>query len=252
MKVKKILVSQPPPTSEKSPYFDIIEKYGVKIDFRPFIKVEPVTAKEFRQQKVAILDHTAVVFTSKTGIDHFFRICQEMRITVPESMKYFCVSESVALYLQKYIQYRKRKVFYGVTGKLPDLFSIISKHLEESYLVVLSDVHNEEILLLLEKNKVQFHVGIMYRTVSNEFSQDEEFNYDLLIFFSPQGVASLLKNFPNFEQGEIKIATFGATTAQAIRDAGLQLEIEAPRPEAPSMTAALELFLKENHKNNKK
>ncbi|MBB3188391.1 uroporphyrinogen-III synthase [Microbacter margulisiae] len=252
MKVKKILVSQPPPTSEKSPYFDIIEKYGVKIDFRPFIKVEPVTAKEFRQQKVAILDHTAVVFTSKTGIDHFFRICQEMRITVSESMKYFCVSESVALYLQKYIQYRKRKVFYGATGKLADLFSIISKHLEESYLVVLSDVHNEEILLLLEKNKVQFHVGIMYRTVSNEFSQDEEFNYDLLIFFSPQGVASLLKNFPNFEQGEIKIATFGATTAQAIRDAGLQLEIEAPRPEAPSMTAALELFLKENHKNNKK
>jgi uroporphyrinogen-III synthase len=252
LKVKKILVSQPPPTSEKSPYFDIIEKFGVKIDFRPFIKVDAVSAKEFRQQKVAILDHTAVVFTSKTGIDHFFRVCQEMRITMPEAMKYFCVSESVALYLQKYIQYRKRKVFYGVTGKLPDLFLVISKHLDENYLVVLSDVHNEEILLLLEKYKVQYHVGIMYRTVSNEFSQEEEFNYDLLIFFSPQGVASLLKNFPNFEQGEMLIGCFGTTTANAVREAGLHLDIEAPRSEAPSMTAALELFLKENHKNHKK
>lgn len=252
MKVKKILVSQPPPTSEKSPYFDIIEKFGVKIDFRPFIKVDAVSAKEFRQQKIAILDHSAVVFTSKTGIDHFFRVCKEMRIVMPEAMKYFCVSESVALYLQKYIQYRKRKVFYGVTGKLPDLFLVISKHLEENYLVVLSDVHNEEILLLLEKYKVQYHVGIMYRTVSNDFSQEEEFNYDLLIFFSPQGIASLLKNFPNFEQGEILIGCFGTTTANAVREAGLRLDIEAPRPEAPSMTAALELFLKENHKNHKK
>lgn len=252
MKVKKILVSQPPPTSEKSPYFDIIEKFGVKIDFRPFIKVDAVSAKEFRQQKIAILDHSAVVFTSKTGIDHFFRVCKEMRIVMPEVMKYFCISESVALYLQKYIQYRKRKVFYGVNGKLPDLFLVILKHLEENYLVVLSDVHNEEILLLLEKYKVQYHVGIMYRTVSNDFSQEEEFNYDLLIFFSPQGIASLLKNFPNFEQGEILIGCFGTTTANAVREAGLRLDIEAPRPEAPSMTAALELFLKENHKNHKR
>jgi uroporphyrinogen-III synthase len=252
LKVKKILVSQPPPTSEKSPYFDIIEKFGVKIDFRPFIKVDAVSAKEFRQQKIAILDHSAVVFTSKTGIDHFFRVCKEMRIVMPEVMKYFCISESVALYLQKYIQYRKRKVFYGVNGKLPDLFLVILKHLEENYLVVLSDVHNEEILLLLEKYKVQYHVGIMYRTVSNDFSQEEEFNYDLLIFFSPQGIASLLKNFPNFEQGEILIGCFGTTTANAVREAGLRLDIEAPRPEAPSMTAALELFLKENHKNHKR
>ncbi len=252
MKVKKILVSQPPPTSDKSPYFDIIEKFGVKIDFRPFIKVDAVPAKEFRQQKIVILDHTAVVFTSKTGIDHFFRICQEMRITIPESMKYFCVSESVALYLQKYIQYRKRKVFYGATGKLIDMFVVISKHLDETFLVVLSDVHNEEILQLLEKYKVKYHVGIMYRTVSNEFSQDEEFNYDLLIFFSPQGIASLLKNFPNFEQGEVNIGCFGATTGNAVREAGLRLDLEAPSPEAPSMTAALELFLKENHKNHKR
>jgi uroporphyrinogen-III synthase len=252
LKIKKILVSQPKPTSEKSPYFDIVEKYGVKIDFRPFIKVEPVPAKEFRQQKVSILEHTAVMFTAKTGIDNFFRICEEMRITMPESMKYFCISESVALYLQKYIQYRKRKVFFGTTGKLPDLFTVISKHLDEDYLVVLSDVHNEEILNLLDKNKVKHDVGIMYRTVSNDFTPEEEFNYDMLIFFSPQGIASLLKNFPEFDQGEIQIGCFGATTANAVRDAGLRLDLEAPRPDIPSMTMALDLFLKENHKNTKK
>jgi uroporphyrinogen-III synthase len=252
LKIKKILVSQPQPTSEKSPYFDIVEKYGVKIDFRPFIKVEPVPAKEFRQQKVSILEHSAVMFTAKTGIDNFFRICEEMRITMPETMKYFCVSESVALYLQKYIQYRKRKVFYGTTGKLPELFTVISKHLEENYLVVLSDVHNEEILTLLEKNKVQHDVGIMYRTVSNDFTPEEEFNYDMLIFFSPQGIASLIKNFPEFDQGEIQIGCFGTTTANAVRDAGLRLDLEAPRPDAPSMTTALELFIKENHRSTKK
>jgi Uroporphyrinogen-III synthase len=252
LKIKKILVSQPRPTSEKSPYFDIVEKYGVKIDFRPFIKVEPVPAKEFRQQKVSILEHSAVMFTAKTGIDNFFRICEEMRITMPETMKYFCISESVALYLQKYIQYRKRKVFFGATGKLPDLFTVISKHLTESFLVVLSDVHNEEILTLLDKFQVKHDVGIMYRTVSNDFTPEEEFNYDMLIFFSPQGIASLMKNFPGFDQGEIQIGCFGATTANAVRDAGLRLDLEAPRPDAPSMTTALDLFIKENHKNAKK
>lgn len=252
MKIKKILVSQPRPTSEKSPYFDIVEKYGVKIDFRPFIKVEPIPAKEFRQQKVSILEHSAVMFTAKTGIDNFFRICEEMRITMPETMKYFCISESVALYLQKYIQYRKRKVFFGTTGKLPDLFTVISKHLSESFLVVLSDVHNEEILTLLDKYQVKHNVGIMYRTVSNDFTPEEEFNYDMLIFFSPQGIASLMKNFPEFDQGEIQIGCFGTTTANAVRDAGLRLDLEAPRPDAPSMTTALDLFIKENHKNAKK
>jgi len=252
LKIKKILVSQPRPTSEKSPYFDIVEKYGVKIDFRPFIKVEPVPAKEFRQQKVSILEHSAVMFTAKTGIDNFFRICEEMRITMPETMKYFCISESVALYLQKYIQYRKRKVFFGTTGKLPDLFTVISKHQSENFLVVLSDVHNEEILHLLDKYQVKHDVGIMYRTVSNDFTPEEEFNYDMLIFFSPQGIASLIKNFPEFEQGEIQIGCFGTTTASAVRDAGLRLDLEVPRPDAPSMTTALDLFIKENHKNAKK
>jgi uroporphyrinogen-III synthase len=252
LKIKKILVSQPQPTSEKSPYFDIVEKYGVKIDFRPFIKVEPVPAKEFRQQKVSILEHTSVMFTAKTGIDNFFRICEEMRITMPETMKYFCVSESVALYLQKYIQYRKRKVFYGTTGKLTDLFTVVAKHLTENYLVVLSDVHNEEILNLLEKYNVKHDVGIMYRTVSNDFTPEEEFSYDMLIFFSPQGIASLIKNFPEFEQGEIHIGCWGTTTANAVKEAGLRLDLAAPSPEAPSMTTALELFIKENHKNSKK
>jgi uroporphyrinogen-III synthase len=252
LKIKKILVSQPQPTSEKSPYFDIVEKYGVKIDFRPFIKVEPVPAKEFRQQKVSILDHSAVMFTAKTGIDNFFRICEEMRITMPETMKYFCVSESVALYLQKYIQYRKRKVFFGATGKLPDLFNVISKHQTENFLVVLSDVHNEEILNLLEKSQVKYDVGVMYRTVSNDFTPEEEFNYDMLIFFSPQGIASLMKNFPEFVQGDIQIGCFGTTTANAVREAGLRLDLEVPRPDAPSMTTALDLFIKENHKSAKK
>jgi len=252
LKVKKILVSQPQPESEKSPYYDIIEKYGVKIDFRPFIKVDPMPVKEFRQQKVSILDHTAVVFTAKKGIENFFRLCDEMRIIMPESMKYFCVSESVALYLQKYIQYRKRKVFYGSTGKYPELFTVISKHLDETFLFVLSDVHNEEIINLLEKHKVTHSIGIMYRTVSNDFTPEEVIDYDMLIFFSPQGVASLLKNCPNFEQGDIQIGCLGSATANAVRESGLRLDLEAPRPGAPSLTMALDLFLKENHKNAKK
>jgi uroporphyrinogen-III synthase len=175
-----------------------------------------------------------------------------MRITMPETMKYFCVSESVALYLQKYIQYRKRKVFFGATGKLPDLFNVISKHQTENFLVVLSDVHNEEILNLLEKSQVKYDVGVMYRTVSNDFTPEEEFNYDMLIFFSPQGIASLMKNFPEFVQGDIQIGCFGTTTANAVREAGLRLDLEVPRPDAPSMTTALDLFIKENHKNAKK
>ena len=166
MKIKKVLVSQPKPTSEKSPYFDIAEKYGVKIDFRPFIKVESLSAKEFRQQKVSILDHTAVVFTSRHAIDHFFSLCSEMRITIPETMKYFCTSETIALYIQKYVQYRKRKVFFGATGKFADLLPLIVKHNTEKYFIPMSDVHNDEVKNLLDKNKIQHTEAIMYRTVS--------------------------------------------------------------------------------------
>ena len=248
MKIKKVLVSQPKPASEKSPYYDIAEKYGVKIDFRPFIKVESLSAKEFRQQKVLILDHTAVIFTSRHAIDHFFNLCTELRVTIPETMKYFCVTEAVALYIQKYVQYRKRKIFFGATGKIEDLVPSIVKHKTEKYLVPMSDVHNDDVKNLLDKNNIQHTEAVMYRTVSNDFTSDEEFDYDMLVFFSPAGVTSLKKNFPDFDQKEIRIGTFGSTTAQAVRDAGLRLDLEAPTVQAPSMTAALDMFIKENNK----
>lgn len=245
-------MSQPRPTTEKSPYFDISEKYSVKIDFRPFIKVEPVLAKEFRTQRISILDHTAIIFNARHGIDHFFRLCEEMRITIPETMKYFCVSESVALYLQRYIHYRKRKVFYGASGKLADLVVIMNKHTDEKYLLITSDVQNEDTISQLEKSKITYSKAVMYRTVSNDFGPGEEFNYDMLLFFSPIGIASLIKNFPNFVQGDVQIGCFGATTAQAVRDAGLRLDIEVPLPGVPSMTMALENFLKEHNKKTRK
>ena len=248
MKIKKVLVSQPKPASEKSPYYDIAEKYGVKIDFRPFIKVESVSAKEVRQQKVTLTDFTAVLFTSRHAIDHFFHLASEMRITIPETMKYFCVTEQIALYIQKYVQYRKRKIFFGATGKVDDLIPSILKHKTENFLVPVSDVHNDDLKNLLDKNKIQHQEVVMYRTVSNDFTPEEEFDYDMLVFFSPAGVASLKKNFPDFDQSEIKIGTFGTTTAQAVRDAGLRLDLEAPTVKAPSMTAALEMFIKETNK----
>ena len=251
MKIKKVLVSQPKPASEKSPYFDIAEKYGVNIEFRPFIKVEGLSPKEFRQQKISIPEYTAVIFTARTAIDHFFKLCEGLRVTIPDTMKYFCVTESVALYLQKYIVYRKRKIFFGNSGKLDDLIPSLVKHSDEKYLFPVSDVHNEEHTVLLDKNKINYTKAVMYRTVSNDFTPEEKFDYDMLVFFSPSGINSLLKNFPNFDQKEIKIGCFGPTTAKAVRDAGLRLDVEAPRPEAPSMTAALELYFKEISKASK-
>jgi len=242
--VRKILVSQPKPIAEKSPYYDVAEKYGVQIAFRPFIKVEPVNVKDFRAQRVDVLDHTAIIFTAKTAIDHFFRLAEELRISIPEDMKYFCVTEAVAVYLQKYIVYRKRKIFYPASGKLEDLITPVVKHNKESFFIPASDIHKDDLIQLLDEKKIRYTMGIMYRTVSNDFGSDEEFNYDVLLFFSPAGIASLLKNFPNFEQGDIAIGTFGPTTAKSARDAGLRLDIEAPNPEAPSMTAALENYLK--------
>ena len=248
MKIKKVLISQPKPASGKSPYFDIAEKYGVKIDFRPFIKVESVSAKEFRQQKVSILDHTAIVFTSRHAIDHFFTLCVELRVTIPETMKYFCTSEAIALYIQKYVQYRKRKVFFGATGKFDDLVPLIVKHSTEKYFIPMSDVHNESIHNLLEKNKIQHTQAVMYRTVSNDFKEGEDTDYDMLVFFSPAGIQSLIKNFPNFEQKEIAIGTFGPTTAKAVKEAGLRLDLEAPTAETPSMPAALDKFISQCNK----
>ena len=244
LKIKKVLVSQPKPATEKSPYFDIAEKFGVEIDFRPFFKVEPLTSKEFRQQKISILDHTAVVFTSRHAINHFFHLCEELRVAIPETMKYFCVTEAIAVYLQKYIVYRKRKIFFGQTGKVEDLAVVIGKHPKEKYLIPVSDIHKEDLISLLEAKKISYTKAVMYRTVSNDFEDNEKFDYDMLVFFSPSGISSLLKNFPNFEQKDIKIGCIGPTTAKAIKDAGLRLDMEAPTPEAPSITAALEMYLK--------
>jgi uroporphyrinogen-III synthase len=247
LKIKKILVSQPKPSTPKSPYFDLSEKNNVKIDFRPFIQVEGVSSKEFRQQKINILDHTAVVFTSRTAIDHFFRICEETRVTVPDDMKYFCISEATAFYLQKYIVYRKRKIFHS-TGKFPDLVEVIKKHKQEKFLVPLSDIHKPEIPNLLTKAKIKYTKAILYRTVSSDLSDLKDINYDVLVFFSPSGIKSLMQNFPDFEQKDTLIASFGPATAKAVKEAGLRLDIQAPMPQAPSMTAALEMYIKKHNK----
>lgn len=248
MKIKKILVSQPEPESDKSPYFEIAEKNNVKIDFRPFIHVEPIETKEFRQQRISLLDHTAVVFTSKTSIDHFFRVANEMRVTIPDSMKYFCTSESIAHYLQKYIVYRKRKIFFG-KGKFVDLMEVLEKHKGEKFIVPLSEQHKIEIPEMLDKHKLKYTIGILYKTVSSDLSDLGMINYDVLVFFSPSGIVSLLKNFPEFKQNETIIASFGNSTAQAVKEAGLRLDLQAPLPEAPSMTMALDQFIKNFNKN---
>ena len=241
--IKKILISQPKPTSEKSPYFDIERKHNVELVFRPFIKVESVTTKEFRSQHINILDHTAIVFTSRHAIDHFFSLCKEMRVTIPEDMKYFCVAESIALYIQKYVQYRKRKVFFGTSGKMDTLLPLMLKHKNEKFFFPLSDVHNDEIKNMMDAKSLSHTEAVMYRTVSNDFTPDEAFDYDMLIFFSPRGMNSLLKNFPDFDQDKIAIGTFGPTTAKAAKDAGLTVALEAPSPEYPSITAALNAYI---------
>ena len=251
LSIKKVLVSQPKPASEKSPYLDIAEKYGVEIDFRPFIKVEPLTSKEFRQQRISILDYTAVIFTARTAIDHFFHLCEELRVTIPETMKYFCMTEAIAVYLQKYIVYRKRKIFYGQTGKPEDLVTVIGKHSKEKYLAPVSDVHKDDLFAMLDAKRITYTKAVMFRTVSNDFTKEESFDYDMLVFFSSAGIASLLKNFPDFKQEDIRIGCFGPTTAKAVKEAGLRLDVEAPTPEAPSMTAALELYLKRQQEADK-
>lgn len=247
MKIKRILVSQPKPTSDKSPYYELAKKNNLHIDFRPFIHVEEISGKDFRNSKINILDHTAVIFTSRTAIDHFFRVCKELRVTVPDTMKYFCISEATAFYLQKYTVYRKRKIFYG-NGRFDDLLDIINKHKNETYIVPLSDIHKQEIPDKLTSNKIKFNKAILYRTVSSDLSDLESVNYDVLVFFSPSGIASLKQNFPQFAQNDTLIASFGPTTAKAVEEAGLRLDIKAPMPQAPSMTMALEQFIKKHNK----
>ena len=215
----------------------------MEVVLRPFIKVKGLSAKEFRQSKINISDFTGIIFTARTAIDHFFRLCEEMRIKMPDTMKYFCTTESIALYLQKYIQYRKRKIFHGTTGKLDGLLPYFQKHKKEKLLWVVSDVNKED-TSVLDKAALDYTKAVMYRTVSNDFAPDEPRDYDMFIFFSPAGIDSLLKNYPDFQQGDIKIACFGPATAKSAREAGLRLDIEAPSPEAPSMTSALDNYLK--------
>ena len=246
--VKKILISQPRPTSEKSPYFEIEKKYGVQLVFHPFIKVECLTAREFRQQKVQILDHTAIVFNSRHAIDHFFTLCKEMRIAIPETMKYFGISEMVSLYIQKYVQFRKRKVFYPTSGKLADLIALMAKHKAETYLVPQSDVHSDELHNMAEAKKLQVRECVMYRTLSNDLPSDTPFDFDMVVLFTPAGVESLLKNFPDFQQGNTRLACFGPATLKAIEEAGLRCDLSAPTEQARSMTAAIEMYLEAENK----
>lgn len=242
-KVKSILVTQEAPTDVNSPYLKLAEKYNLKIDFRPFIQVEPVPAKEFRKQKVEILQHTAIIFTSRNAVDHFFALCLELKLEMPPDMKYFCISDQTSNYLQKYIVIRKRKIFSGLKDT-KDLLEIIKKHKNEKFLFPCSDIRKNDIPDFLKENGFTFTEAIINHTVAANLSDLKNVYYDILAFFSPSGINSLFVNFPEFKQNNTRLAAFGPTTAKAVRDAGLILDIEAPLPNAPSMTGALELYIK--------
>ncbi|UXP33754.1 uroporphyrinogen-III synthase [Reichenbachiella agarivorans] len=246
-KVSSILVSQPKPSDEKSPYFVLAEKYKLKIDFRPFIQIDPVDIKEFRKQKIDILSHTAVIFTSRNAVDHFFRLAAESKVEIPSDMKYFCISEQTANYLQKYIVIRKRKIFTGLRTA-SELLDILKKHDKEKFIFPCSNIRKDDIPAYLRENGIQFSEAIIYKTVASDLSDLADVNYDIIAFFSPSGINSLMVNFPDFKQNNTRIATFGPTTAQAVIDANLILDIQAPLPNAPSMTGALELYIKAANK----
>lgn len=242
--VKKILITQPKPEGIKSPYYDLATKYGLSVDFHPFITVEGIPSKDFRKQRIDISTYTAVIFTSRHAIDHFFRTCEEIKISVSQETKYFCVSESVALYLQKFILYRKRKVFYGADGLNKSLFDVINKHKNnEKFLYPCSESFDSEITNWLKNNSCEYATPVLYKIVSNDIKQVMNNNYDVICFFTPGGVKSLLENFPKFKQNGMKIAAFGANTLKAAEDAGLMPDIKAPMPQAPSMVSALEKYL---------
>jgi len=251
LKVKSVLVSQPKPESDKSPYFDLATNCKVKIDFRPFIHVEGVSTKDFRSQRINFTDFNAVIFTSRNAVDYFFKTAEEIRYNVPESLKYFCISEAIAFYLQKYIIYRKRKVF---TGKqtFQDLMPLLKKNKDSKFLLPCSDIISPNIKESLEKDSINYQCVVLYRTVCSDLSDLTDVNYDVLAFFSPSGIKSLFQNFPNFKQNDTRIAVFGSTTSKAAEEAGLRIDICAPQPEAPSMTKALELYIKDANKNGKK
>ena len=244
MKVKTILVSQPEPKIENSPYFDLQEKQKVKIDFRPFIHVEGVDAKEIRQQKVDLNKYTAIILTSRNAVDHFFRVAEEMRFKVPDTMKYFCQSEAVAYYLQKYVVYRKRKIYVG-KRTFADLSPLIKKYKGESFLLPTTDKLKPEVPETMNSLNVEWKEAVFYRTVISDLSDLADVYYDILVFFSPSGIDSLFHNFPDFKQNNTRIAVFGNTTIKAVESRGLRVDIAAPTPETPSMTMALEKYIQQ-------
>jgi uroporphyrinogen-III synthase len=250
--VRKILITQPKPENDKSPYFELARKYNIDLVFHPFIKLEGIPSRDFRKQKIDILYYSAVIFTSRNAIDHFFRICDEMKLTIGQDTKYFCITEAVALYLQKFILYRKRKVFYGADGTNKSMFDAINKHKEnEKFLYVCSENQQDnEIVNWLKNNKCEFALAFMYRSISNDVKEvmQTDNDYDLICFFTPSGVKSLFDNFPLFKQNTTQIGAFGGNTSKAVEDAGLTVEIKAPAPQAPSMVAALEQYFSAHNK----
>lgn len=240
---KKILVSQPKPQTEKSPYFDVANKYGLELDFRPFIKVEAMSARDFRQQRVQIPGHTAIVFTSRHAIDHFFALCKELRVSIPDDMKYFCVSEQVSLYIQKYVQYRKRKNFFPESGRINDLIPIMVKHKVENYFVPQSSIHTDDLANMLDEAGLEHDEAVMYYTVPNDFPEDAVFDYNMVVLFSPEGIHSLLKNFPDFKEKNAKLACLGIKTIKAAEEAGLHVDYQ-PTAELRSVPAIIEAYAK--------
>jgi len=247
MKVKTILVSQPAPKAEQSPYFDLMNKQKVKIDFRSFIHVEGESSREVRNQKIDFLSYSAVIFTSRNAVDHYFRLADEMRVVIPDDMKYFCLSEAVAFYLQKYVVYRKRKIYVG-TRTFDDLMPLIKKHKAEKFLLPSSDMVKQTMIDKMDSLKVDWTRAILFKTVISDLSDLQNVFYDVLVFFSPSGIKSLFENFPSFEQNDTRIAVFGNSTVKAAEEAGLEIDIAAPSKETPSMTMALEKYIKEANK----
>jgi len=247
LRVKSVLITQPKPENDKNPYSELAKKYNLKIDFRPFIHVDGVPAKDFRKEKINLAEHTSVIFMSRNAADHYFRMAEEMRFEVPSEMKYFCNSESTALYLQKYIQFRKRKIFFSKQNGL-ELMELFKKHPDEKYIFPCSDVHKEDLPSRMRDLGYKVTEAVMYKTVISNISDLANVNYDIIAFFSPSGVKSLYFNFPDFKQNQTRIAAFGNTTVEAVGEAGLHLDIKAPTPQAPSMTMAIEEYVKKTNK----
>lgn len=241
--IKKILISQPKPLNERNPYADMASKFGAEFDFCQLIHVEGLTAREFRMQHINPLDYTAVILNSRLGIEHYFRLCEEMRLNVPDSMHYYCISEAVGNYLQKYIQYRKRKVFFSEHNRFEDLLPAMYRRPQEKYLMVLSDIHNDEQINMFAENKITVQPAVMYRTVSTKWDEKKPFDYDMIALFTPSGVKSIRENFPNWKQGKTLFAAFGAGTAQALEEAGFRVDIRVPNAKHQSLTAALHDYL---------